>query len=73
MGKDMTDLEKFKQLFDEVGQTYIHDTEAKLPDSRKKPEAVQSLDLGFSDGYAGFTAEFLFDADGKYVTYAAWE
>lgn len=71
MGKDMTDLEKFKQLFDEVGQEY---DAGPLPNRRGMAEgAVHTLELPLSKGYPGFWAEFLFSADGKYAGYAAWE
>lgn len=75
----MTDLEKFKALLDEVGQEYKYQTGKVVSTtyfrraSLYPPETMQALELLEGTGYSGFWAEFLFDANGKYITYAAWE
>lgn len=63
----MTDLQDFRRMFDKVGQAYSVDAseegfKVKLP----------AMDVTY-EGYPGFYAEFLFDSEGKYITYAAWE
>lgn len=60
----MSQLEKLKNLFDEMKVQYSVDP---LDDGRT---AIQ-MDSG--SGYVSFFAEFTFDAEGKLIKYGCWE
>lgn len=70
----MTDLEKFKKLFDEVGLEYNEKEHGN-------PQGVEKIYLhlesdrrkGKIDGYLGFFVEIIFNLNGTFKTFGIWE
>jgi hypothetical protein len=66
----MTDLERFKELFNSVG------VEFEVTKTNEAGDHLVSLEAGKQpkvDGYNGFAAVFMFDFEGKFRELGVWE
>jgi len=74
----LTDLDRFRALFDSVGVKH-HEGPAKeeagrhFTDGSVLPEGARCLYMDEGVGYCGFYVDFYFDASGKFVSHGVWE
>lgn len=66
----MTDLEKMKSLFTELG---IEEHPRLDWVGHEPPEGHSSIVLPHGKGYVDFFVRFNFDEEGKFTNYGVWE